>query len=479
VPPPPVHTACALREILPAPDPVAWLGRLRDRAGAWFLDSALPGGRLGRYSFLGADPYAIARLRGREWEIEVRRAVDPRLASGRIRRRGEPLGVLRELLPPRPDSPAPDLPFAGGAVGYFGYELAEQLDVHRLNGRDDLGLADATFLLIDRLVALDHRDGRAFALGLGFGGSGAEARERSGAAIEELLASARAGSAAAAPAPADPGPDEALDVARYAKGVDAIREEIAAGNVYQACLTARASRSCPVDPWRLYRTLRRVNPAPFACFLELPELAIVGSSPERFLRVGRDGAVESRPIKGTARRGREPVEDAARRDALARSEKDRAENLMIVDLVRNDLGRVCRTGSIHVSELMAIEAYASVFQMVSTVRGRLAEGRDALDAVGHTFPPGSMTGAPKIAAMRILARLEPLRRTVYSGAIGYLDAFGGADLSVVIRTLLVREGRAWLHAGGGIVADSDSAAEVDEALLKLRPLLEALDEAGA
>jgi len=479
--PPPIQTACVLRELRPRPDPVALLERLREGRYAWLLDSALPGKRLGRYSFLGTDPYAVARLHGREWRLEVRRDSDPRLACGELRSSGDPLARLRELLPPRPDAPAPELPFAGGAIGYLGYELAEQLDAHHLTGRDDLALPDALFLLVDRLFAVDHASGRAFALALGMGEHESQARARAESAVDALCA--QIGRTRAAVPPVDtatPGTaDETLDAAAYAKAVDAIREEIAAGNVYQACLTARASRPFAGDPWSLYRTLRRLNPAPFACFLELPEVAVLGSSPERFLRVGRAGDVESRPIKGTARRGRDPLEDAARRDALARSEKDRAENLMIVDLVRNDLGRVCRTGSVHVSELMAIEAYASVFQMVSTVRGQLAEGRDALDAVAATFPPGSMTGAPKIAAMRILDRLEPVRRGIYSGALGYLDVFGGADLSVVIRTLMVCGGRAFLHAGGGIVADSDSAAEVEEALVKLRPLLASLDESEA
>jgi anthranilate/para-aminobenzoate synthase component I len=226
----------------------------------------------------------------------------------------------------------------------------------------------------------------------------------------------------------------------------------------------------------LYRTLRGINPAPFACFFELPELSIVGSSPERFLKLTPEGEVESRPIKGTAPRGRHSDEDEANRRALAASVKDRAENLMIVDLVRNDLGRVCQTGSVHVPDLMAIESYASVFQMVSTIRGRLRPDRDVLDLVRATFPPGSMTGAPKIAAMRLLDRLESVRRAIYSGAIGYLDARGGADLSVVIRTLFTRGDRAYLHAGGGIVADSDPVAEYDESLDKLRALFRALDE---
>jgi anthranilate/para-aminobenzoate synthase component I len=201
---------------------------------------------------------------------------------------------------------------------------------------------------------------------------------------------------------------------------------------------------------------------------------VVGSSPERFLRVTPDGWVESRPIKGTRPRRADAAADRREGKALAASAKDRAENLMIVDLVRNDLGRVCETGSVHVPELFAVEPYASVFQLVSTVRGRLARGRSALDAVRAAFPPGSMTGAPKLAAMELLARLEPVRRGLYSGALGYLDLRGGADLSVTIRSVILRAGRAFVHTGGGIVADSEPGAEWAEAEDKARALLGAL-----
>jgi aminodeoxychorismate synthase component I len=265
----------------------------------------------------------------------------------------------------------------------------------------------------------------------------------------------------------------------FERAVGEILGEIAAGNVYQACLTHRLEVGFAGDPFELYRALRAASPVPFASYLELPEVSVVGASPERFLRVEPDGRVESRPIKGTRPRGRDPVEDGRLREELARSEKDRAENLMIVDLVRNDLGRVCAAGSVEVPGLFAIEDYASVFQMVSTVRGRLAPGRDALDLVRASFPPGSMTGAPKIAAIRLLDRLERGRRGIYSGAIGWLDARGGADLSVVIRTLVVRGSRALVQVGAGIVADSDPAAEWRESLDKARAPLEALAACGA
>ena len=233
---------------------------------------------------------------------------------------------------------------------------------------------------------------------------------------------------------------------------------------------------CPVDPWSLYQSLREHNPAPFGAYLTLPDAAVLSSSPERFLRVDESRRVESRPIKGTRARGDDAVEDVRLARELDESEKDRAENLMIVDLVRNDLGRVCAPGSIRVPELMKIETYAAVFQMVSTVTGELAPGRDAFDLLRASFPPGSMTGAPKLASMRLIEALESVRRGVYAGALGYLDVRGGLDLSVVIRTFVCKESRAHLHVGGGIVADSSPEAEYLESLDKARAPFAAVAE---
>ncbi len=477
-----LRSAVARLEIRPAPEPAAALEALRAGADPWLLESALRSERLGRYSFAGADPWLVLRAWGERVEIECRRAVRPGLPIGRQCLRADPLEAVRALLPPPPDDAPDEVPFAGGAVGYLGYELARHFEPVSFSAADDQGLPDLVLLFVDRVLAWDHREERLVALGLGVAEDGPGARERARAAAREIAAAVAGGAAALPerrvaarrrPPRAGPGREG------FGRGVLAILREIAAGNVYQACLTHRLELDYRGDPWDLYRELRRASPAPFACYLELPEVAVVGSSPERFLRVLPDGRVESRPIKGTRPRGRDRAEDLRLRHALAASEKDRAENLMIVDLVRNDLGRVCATGSVDVPELMAIEDYASLFQMVSTVVGRLAPGRDALDLVRASFPPGSMTGAPKIAAMRLLDRLEPVRRGVYSGAIGWLDARGGADLSVVIRTLLVRDGRAFVHAGAGIVADSDPRAEWRESLDKARALLEALAACGA
>jgi para-aminobenzoate synthetase component 1 len=478
---PPQRTALVLREIGPFRQRLEAFEALRGRAFPWLLDSALPSPQLGRFSFAGADPYLVLRVRGARIELECRRAVHPGLALGRRVLEGDFFETVRALLPRLPPATdAAELPFVGGAVVALGYELAQRIEALDLGALDDMALPDCTILFVDRLLAWDQREGRLFASALGFGADRAGARveaARGARALERQLATAPAAGAPMRARGAARAPFAFFDEGTYGKAVELVKEEIAAGNVYQACLTHRLERDYRGDPWELYRALRCLNPAPFACYLELPEVILVGSSPERFLRLGPDRCVESRPIKGTRPRGRDAAEDAANRAALAASPKERAENLMIVDLVRNDLGRVCETGSIEVPELMAIEEYASVFQMVSTVSGRLRGDRDALDLLRATFPPGSMTGAPKIAAMQLLGRLEPVRRGIYSGAIGYLDARGGADLSVVIRTLLLREGRAYVHAGGGIVADSEPRVEWQETLDKARPLLAALREA--
>jgi len=405
------------------------------------------------------------------------------------------LSAVRALLPPKPaaiDGASPDFPFAGGAVGYFGYELAGQLPPVRAGvgecegreaGLEALALPDLVLLFVDRLLAIDLSSRRGGAIGLGFAEDLRSARmraERASCEIDRCAGAAPADSPVRGedtlPMEADPiGLRATLDAEAYVKAVDAIGCEIEAGNVYQANLTYRMEMPIGrADPWTVYRELRALNPAPFAAFLELPEVAILSSSPERFLALDAEGSVESRPIKGTRPRGETPAADRDLARELAASAKDRAENLMIVDLVRNDLGRVCEPGSIEVPELMTIECHPTVFQMVSTVTGRLAPGRDALDLVSASFPPGSMTGAPKIAAMQIIERLGPVPRGVYSGALGYLDVRGGLDLSVVIRTVLIREGRAYVQVGGAIVADSEALAEYRETRDKARAPLAAV-----
>jgi para-aminobenzoate synthetase component 1 len=475
-----MHVSVASIEL---PRGVDWLrivGGLARRPGFWWLDSALVDAKLGRFSFAGAEPWCVLRCAGERSVREVRRAVRPGDAAGRSVVYGDPLAALGALLPPSPAGAAPPLPFAGGAVVALGYELGAVLDFVSASPGDELALPDVSAFGVDRLYACDHVDGRAWAIAWAEDAAPAAAVRRAGADARALAENLPDGE----PPPA-PGASHALalrggfDAESHAKTVERIREAIAAGDLYQACLTHRLELPWSGDAFALAGALRALNPAPFACVLALPDATLVGSSPERFLRVGADGWVESRPIKGTRPRGADPAADRHLRAELAASEKDRAENLMIVDLVRNDLGRVCETGSVHVPELFAIEPYASVFQLVSTVRGRLPPGRSALDAVRAAFPPGSMTGAPKRAAQELLARLEPVRRGLYSGALGYLDLCGGADLSVTIRSAVLADGRAFVHTGGGIVADSEPAAEWAEAEDKARALLAALAASSA
>jgi aminodeoxychorismate synthase component I len=480
--PPPV---CRSFAALPLPADVPWLrlvGGLRAGSRFWWLDSSLPGPRLGRYSFAGCDPWFELTATDADLELEVLRPL-PGLVVPRLR--DDPWQALRALLAlpaagaVPASQPPPPVPFGGGAIVALGYELAGRLHGIPAAGANHPAQPDLVALGVDGLYAHDHLEGRSYALATGWGESSEQAQRNAQARCRELRAQLPDG----APPPGVPDAagvplpnirEAGFDAETHGKAVDRIREQIAAGQVYQACLTHQIAVPFAGDPWALHGALRQLNPAPFAAYLELPGQTLVSCSPERFLCLGRDGWAESRPIKGTRPRSADPQEDRRLGAALRASEKDRAENVMIVDLVRNDLGRVCETGSIHVPELFGVEPYASVFQLVSTVRGRLAPGCDAVDLIRAAFPPGSMTGAPKLAAMALLARLETVRRGLYAGAVGYLDAAGGADLSVVIRSVFLSEGRAAVHTGGGIVADSRPRAEWAEAEDKARVLLEAL-----
>ncbi|MBB83934.1 MAG: aminodeoxychorismate synthase, component I [Deltaproteobacteria bacterium] len=486
--------------------------------GFWWLDSALEDGRLGRFSFVGANPYL--RLSARvaadghsSVEIEVDRGVRAGLDRGYHRFEADPIETARALLP-RADSlvystrtssrsgnrrwhevaglsAGLDLPFLGGAVGYLGYELGGALEGRmKFRNPDDVGLPDLSLAFVDRVLAYDHEAERLWVLGLGFGDArtsdGAGPRETAiarsrhvvdevAARVEWILSEGPTPKRVPQLAPSrDLEIESTVDASGYVKAVDTVLQEIGKGNVYQANFSQRLSVPVASPPFDLYQRLRSHNAAPFGAYLTLREATILSSSPERFLRVDAARRVESRPIKGTRARGADPEEDDRLARDLAASLKDRAENLMIVDLVRNDLGRVCTPGSITVPELMKIETYAAVFQLVSTVAGELATGRDAFDLVRATFPPGSMTGAPKLAAVELLEEIESVRRGVYAGALGYFDVRGGVDLSVVIRTLVHDGAKVHLHVGGGIVADSTPEAEYVESLDKAKAPLAAL-----
>ena len=473
---------------------------------AFLLDSSVASSECGRYSFMGKQPIAVFQARRLNPQSRPFDAVMEiqRFESAGGKKYGDPpqlerisgdaLETLRNLLAeyaaPFGEEAKKRFPFLGGAVGFFGYEAGSW------NGPDgsiktqsESSIPDIHFALYERVLCHDHDSGETYISVVGRGNTDQAARRASeqamGAIRESVTAihgNAQRGKAAPQSLRASPGVKETttqeccFDEAGYCDAVQTVQEHIEAGDIYQACMTQRFQSDLGKHaPWNLYCHLRASNPAPFACYLHTPTFCVVSASPERYLAVDRTGWAESRPIKGTRPRGKTPQQDTALRQELIDSEKDRAENVMIVDLVRNDFGRVCRFGSINVSQLMQIESYATVFQMVSTVRGQLPEDRDGLDLVRATFPGGSMTGAPKIEAMKILDRLEPVRRGIYSGGIGYLDYAGAMDLNMVIRSFVIEEGVVSYHAGGGVVADSSPAAEYQESLDKVVALQRALD----
>jgi para-aminobenzoate synthetase component 1 len=387
------------------------------------------------------------------------------------------------------------MPLLAGAVGYIGYETGQMLERLPCVARPHLAMPDIALFFHDWVLGHDRRTSRSFLSVLGRGVTEAAATREAERVRDRLLSvvasfehrarfpSSPPPASVRLPAPGPASPATLLDSARaealvsrdaYLANIAIAKEHILTGDAFEICLTHRLDAPFSGDPFALWQRLRRSSPSPFAAFVDLPEGAIVSSSPERFLSLSASRIVESRPIKGTRPRGASPAEDSRLAAELATSTKDRAENAMIVDLVRNDLGRVCRFGTVEAPELFAVESYATVHQLVSTVRGELDEGRDAVDVIRACFPPGSMTGAPKIEAMTLLEQLEPTERGAYAGALGWLDFSGPLDLSVVIRTIVVKDGRAHLHVGGAIVADSDAAAEHDETMHKARALLAAL-----
>jgi para-aminobenzoate synthetase component 1 len=439
--------------------------RFRTLAGlpspVW-LDSATAGPG-DRFDILVADPGVTLRTRGAETEIVARDGSVAR--SSRL-----PLELLREQLGDVTRAET-DLPFAGGAVGYFAYDLGRRLERIPEIAAADIDMPDLVVGIYDWAVVVDHEARRTWLVG-----GARDARTRR----EWPLLVARLG---ASPPPDPPAfrvleaPVSNLTRAAYAAAFARVKEHIRVGDCYQVNLTQRFEAPAEGDAWHAYLKLRDINPAPFAAYLDLPDGKIVCSSPERFLRV-TGGHVETKPIKGTRPRSTDPERDRALAEELRTSAKDRAENVMIVDLLRNDLGKVCAPGSVRASELFDVESFASVHQLVSTVEGRLARGKHALDLLGACFPGGSITGAPKVAAMKIIEELEPHRRGVYCGAIGYVGYDGNMDLNIAIRTLVQQGNRVYTWAGGGVVADSDVDAEYQESLDKAAAMLAVLDAAA-
>ena len=455
-------------------DPLTACAAVLEHPSPLFLDSALAGGPLGRYSFVAADPFQMLTARDGVVALDGR-AVD-----------ADPFAVLSRELARYPVAPRPDLPpFQCGLAGWFGYELARHLERLPAAGGDDMAFGDLAVGFYDCVAAFDHRERRAWVLSCGHPEPDPEARLRR--AEVRAAEFARLIETAPQDLPPTPAPGKAPRVeANFRRGdyeaaVQRVIDYIHAGDIFQANLAQRFEAALPegLAPFDLYRRLRAINPAPFSAYLDFDGTVVASSSPERFLQL-RGGRVETRPIKGTRPRGATAAEDEALARELLASEKDRAENVMIVDLLRNDLSRVCRDETVTVPELCALETFATVFHLVSTVTGELRPGATALDLLKACFPGGSITGAPKIRAMEIIAELEPTRRGPYCGSVGYLSFTGDMDSSIVIRTYAIKDGTVTFQAGGGIVADSNPAAEYEETLDKARALIAALspEEAG-
>ncbi|MFB2879764.1 aminodeoxychorismate synthase component I [Floridanema aerugineum] len=442
----------------------------RDEPNAFWLDSSLVETNQSRFSFMG-DGNGINSLLVRYYSEKQELIVTQSETVTHCRE--SIFDYLKQEIERR-KCQSDDLPFDFncGFVGYFGYELKGECGSKIVHSSP---LPDAIFLLADRLIAIDHQEQTIYLLQLIQPGQ-IETAETWFNQVQHQLENLP-------PLPPIVSQKQhkplefrlSRSYSTYIEDIHQCLEEIHQGETYQVCLTNQLYIENTPDPVEFYRALRRINPAPYSAFLRFGEIAIACSSPERFLKIDRQNWVETKPIKGTQRRGKTPEEDVILRESLRNSEKDRSENLMIVDLLRNDLGKVCEIGSVHVPKLMDVETFATVHQLVTTIRGRLRSDLQAIDCIQASFPGGSMTGAPKIRTMEIIDRLEQEARGVYSGAIGFLALNGSADLNIVIRTAILTPEHTSIGIGGGIVALSDPEKEFQEMLLKAKALIEALE----
>jgi len=468
--------------VLDAESPVGAFAKLRRRPFAFLLESLVGGERWARYTFLGTEPREVLRYREGHVECWSPNGWRDRQPAP------DPLGDLASRLAPVRVASTEGLPpFLGGAVGVWGYDLVHTLERLPPSPPDDLGLPDALVMLIDTMVVIDNLYGRAAlvtALAAPPDATDAELGRRYDEAMERLAAlEARL----KAPGTLDPLPwhDDVLlpsthspyPRAAFERDVREIKAAIAAGECFQAVLSRRQDVIGPVDPFLLYRYLRALNPAPYLYLLQFDGVAVVGSSPEALVRV-EDGQVIVRPIAGTRPRGASQELDVRLAEELRADPKERAEHLMLVDLGRNDVGRVAELGSVQVSELLALERYSHVQHLVSEVRGQLRSDLDAFDALRAAFPAGTVSGAPKIRAMEILNGLEPSRRGFYAGAVGHISwGARSLDTAIAIRTAVVLPDKTVVQAGAGIVADSDPAREYEETEAKAQAVLRALARA--
>lgn len=455
-----------ITELSYAADAKIYFERIRHMLWPVLLESGSQYLPAARYDILAADPYARITTRGNETRVVNR--------GGSLCSNDDPISIVRAQLAPGLKE-TQELPFTGGALGYVAYDLGRRYESIGGAAAADIDFPELAMGIYDWAVVVDHFAGRAWLVGHGrdpatfarwdelirlFAGAPSATTTDAGSAAFRVVSPIRSN----------------LPRSDYARAFKQVEAHIERGDCYQINLTQRFSADVRGDPWPAYRQLRRSSPAPYAAFLDYPFGQVLCSSPEQFIRVVGVHA-QTKPIKGTRPRDKDPARDAANVAALSASPKDRAENVMIVDLLRNDFGKTCVPGSIRAAKLFDVESYANVHHLVSTVEGIIAPGKDALDLFVGCFPGGSITGAPKISAMRIIDSLEPHRRSIYCGSIGYLGFDGRMDMNIAIRTLLTARGRIHAWAGGGIVADSELDAEYQESLDKAAGMLGMLTSA--
>lgn len=426
---------------------------------ATILESQRDREKLGRYSFIVSEPFIV--LKAKKEIVSIKKGGSEEEVVGKA------FDILGKLLEEYKVENNSELPFVGGAVGYLGYELCHQVEDLPNTVIDDVGIPDMYMGYYDKLVVVDHLLEKTYLVALGIEKNKEEQ-------LDDLELKVKSGYIKRnSKLPKDVVFNCNMSKKRYLNSIDAVRNYIASGDIYQINFTQRFDCNLNKTPLELYERLRTTNPAPFASYINFGEGEIVSCSPERFIKI-KDDVIETRPIKGTIARGATPEEDAINKKILVESEKDRSELLMIVDLERNDLGRISKIGSVEVTELFHIEEYATVFQQVSTVIGKVKENTSLEEILDATFPGGSITGAPKIRAMEVIDELEPTSRNIYTGSIGYIGFDGSLDLNIVIRTVVCKEDRAYFQVGGGIVWDSSPEGEYEESVLKGKALKEAL-----
>jgi anthranilate synthase component 1 len=450
---------------------------------ACLFESVIGGEKVGRYSFLAAEPLLQWTAHGNHL-----RTVCGRTGAVREWDSEDPLAELEQLVSTTPAATLPGMPpFCGGAVGYAGYDAVRYTERLPHAPPDDRGLPDLSFALFHKMVVFDHIDKTMFVIVMARVDDPYEVRSAYDTAcrdVDQLVA--RLATPVTEPLPTDIDTAGAPRVAYesnfrredFEAAVEKCLEYIRAGDIFQVVISQRLKTTIRVPPFEIYRTLRVVNPSPFMFYLRTPEVTLVGSSPEIMVRVV-DGVVTLRPLAGTRPRGATEEEDRRLAEELLADPKERAEHVMLVDLGRNDVGRVARYSSVEVTDVMTIERYSHVMHITSNVRGRLAEGKTAFDALRSALPAGTVSGAPKVRAMQIIDELEPHRRGPYAGAVGYIDFNGNMDTCIALRTLVVQGDAAYIQVGAGIVADSVPEREYEETLNKAQGLLKAIEITGA